>query len=239
MENLELQTQIINLGKLLVTELGLDTSTDTLSRWMAHYVSEKITLSESLPSGSEKQIVEKECFELILKLWKHRWTLPFGKRPLENFEPILKVLERLNTENPDPFFYRYHNPYLAEIDNDEGDSNEINDFVNKVLEIDRVARILIESLLQQAALKVKNEKIEMFLNNAINLTDNEDIRAIQMVYENDDSITSQNYNEGTLEKNYKIEKLKKRIEELENFTTVKELLLGIYKNDLNKFENNL
>ncbi len=88
MDDLEQQKQILNLGKVLVNELQLEPGTDTLSKWMAHYVAEKITLAEKMPQGQERIETEKECFETILKLWKHRWSLPSGKWPLETFEPI-------------------------------------------------------------------------------------------------------------------------------------------------------
>ena len=84
MEDSGLQTKVINLGKLLVKELGLETSNDTLSRWMAHYIAEKIAKSESLPLGKEKDDAEKDCLETILKVWERRWLLPSGKRPLED-----------------------------------------------------------------------------------------------------------------------------------------------------------
>ena len=42
MEQSEQQKAILELGKLFVKELDLEKSVDTLSRWMAHYVAEKI-----------------------------------------------------------------------------------------------------------------------------------------------------------------------------------------------------
>ena len=33
---------VLALGKKLVDELGLDQSVDTLGRWMAHYIAEKM-----------------------------------------------------------------------------------------------------------------------------------------------------------------------------------------------------
>ena len=73
MEHLEQQKKAINLGKLLVNELGLESSNDTLSRWMAHYISEKMLLAEKLPEGEEKNKAEKDCFETILKLKKKQF----------------------------------------------------------------------------------------------------------------------------------------------------------------------
>ncbi len=104
MENLELQKQIISLGKLLVKELGSEENVDTLSRWIAHYLAEKILEAEALLIVQEKKDVERECFEIILKLWEQRWVLPSGKRPFEEFEPLLEVLEKINPEALHVFF---------------------------------------------------------------------------------------------------------------------------------------
>jgi hypothetical protein len=85
MEQSEQQKAILELGKLLVKELGIQKSVDTLSRWMAHYVAEKIKYSEELPEGAKKKAAEKECFALILDLWKHRWNYKSDRQPLKNF----------------------------------------------------------------------------------------------------------------------------------------------------------
>ncbi len=103
MENSELQEQIINLGKLFVQELKLDPGVDTFSKWMAHYIAEKMKVAEQALSDEDKKEAEKECFETILALWKHRWSLPSRKRPSEEFEPILKTLERLNPDAKEIF----------------------------------------------------------------------------------------------------------------------------------------
>ena len=115
MENSELQEQIINLGKLFIQELKLDPGVDTFSKWMAHYIAEKMKMAEQALSDEDKKEAEKESFETILALWKHRWLLPSRKRPLEEFEPILKTLERLNPEKQEPFFYHSLDHELSEL----------------------------------------------------------------------------------------------------------------------------
>lgn len=117
METSEQQKKIINLGKQFVDELGLDSGVDTFSKWMAHYIAEKMTLAEQLPVGDNKNAVEKECFDIILTLWKHRWLLPSGKRPLEDFELILKLFKKLDPDNPEPFLYRRFENDLHEAEN--------------------------------------------------------------------------------------------------------------------------
>lgn len=238
MENSELQEQIINLGKLFVQELKLDPGGDTFSKWMAHYIAEKMANAEQALSDENKKEAEKECFETILALWKHRWLLPSRKRPLEEFEPILKTLERLNPEEQEPFFYHSLDHELSKLEKSNPDLKEITDYTNMALQIDKAARIWIDFVLNQAALKAKNGKTESFLNNSINIHDNDDATIIRIVLDSDPAIGFENSKGGNVQKKYQTEKLKKRIEELEKFSKLNEFLLEKYKKDLITVEMN-
>ena len=153
MEDLKQQDQIIYLGKLLVKELGLENSVDTLSRWMAHFLAEKISLVERLPESIEKENAQKECFEIILKLWESRWELPSGRRLLENFRPILNVLEKINPENREPFFYRQASR-VVETDK-VSNIDEINKYIETIEQIDKVTRIWMISSYNKLYQKLK------------------------------------------------------------------------------------
>lgn len=222
MEYLKQQEQIINLGKLLVKELGLEDGVDTLSRWMAHYLADKIKLIESLPVGKEKEDAKKKCFEIILKLWENRWNLSTGKRPLENFEPILKVLEKINPEKEEPFFYTQANRISDKIT----DSEEINKYLEIILKIDKVARIWTDFLLQQAALKAKDEKTDAILNNAFPTPYNDDIDAIQILLNDMEDFPKKD----------KHKTFQKRIEELEKFAELNEFIMEEYKKEFSRME---
>ncbi|WP_423147896.1 hypothetical protein [Rubrolithibacter danxiaensis] len=238
MENSELQEQIINLGKLFVQELKLDPGSDTFSKWMAHYIAEKMKMAEHAMSDEDKKEAEKECFETILALWKHRWLLPSRKRPLEEFEPILKTLERLNPEEQEPYFYHSLDHELSELEKSNPDLKEITSYTNMALQIDKAARIWIEFILNQAALKAKNEKTESFLENSTNIHDNDDARIVRIILDIDPAIGLENYNDDAFQKKYLAEKLKKRIEELERFSKLNKVLLEKYKKDLITVETN-
>jgi hypothetical protein len=88
---------ILELGKKIVTELGLDESVDTLGRWMAHYVAEVIRASETA-QPEERQAKLAQCTIAILQLWKHRNDLPHGSRPFEGFELALRALGEPRSE---------------------------------------------------------------------------------------------------------------------------------------------
>jgi len=217
MEDLKRQNQIINLGKLLVKELGLENGVDTLSRWMSHYVAEKISLVERLPEGKEKENTLKECFDAILKLWENRWELPQGKRPLEKFEPILNVLNRINPEKEESFFYRHSE--VGKISN----SDDISKYITMSEQIDKVARIWIDFLLQQATQLVKDEKTKDMLDYAVATSNNYDIDTIQILYNDIEDFT----------KKYKEETFQKRIDELEKFAKLNEFILNEYRKESN------
>ncbi len=236
MENLELQEKVLNLGKLFVKELKLEPGVDTFSRWMAHYIAEKMTAAEQALSDEDKKEAEKECFETILALWKHRWLLPSRKRPLEEFEPILKTLERLNPEEQEPFFYHSLDQELSELEKGNPALKEVTGYTNMALQIDKAARIWIEFVLNQAALKAKNEKTASFLDNSINIHDNDDTKIVRVILDSDPTIGFENYNNDTVQKKYLIKKLKKRIEELERFSKLNEVLLEKYTKDLAAIE---
>jgi len=228
MENLEQQTQVINLGKQFVNELGLDSSVDTFSKWMAHYIAEKMVQAEQSPSGQGKNEAEKECFETILELWKRRWLLPSGHRPLEKFGPILKVLERINPDRREPFFYRFSEPEILEEEKTDAESKDIDDYIKMILQIDKTARIMIDSLLRQGASKAKNEKIEELLKYSVNLNDNDDAKVIRILLDNG-LMDSTNYKDADVQKKYQIEKIKNRIDELEKFAELNELVIENYR----------
>ena len=232
MENLEQQTQIINLGKIIVQQLSIDNSTDTLSRWMAHYIAEKITLAETMLVGEEKENAEKECFETILKLWEHRWLLPAGKRPLEDFESIYKVLERINPEKEDLFFYKFYNQDTSENNDENLEPREMSECVDTVLKIDKAARIWLNYILGQAALKLKNENTDIVLKNAVKLSDNNDIQIIQLIFDNNPTLDPDKFQEDSFKKKHKLETLKKRVYELEKYSAINKLILDSYKKEL-------
>jgi hypothetical protein len=137
---------VLDLGRALVEELGLDPSADTLSCWMAHYIAELIVEAETA-SIQERQAKSTNCANAILDLWGHRQQLPNGKRPFEDLEPIMRALESLDPTDDAPRYFR--SPRVAV------DKTEQNEETRKWLELadglDYSARILIRYCLTQAA----------------------------------------------------------------------------------------
>jgi hypothetical protein len=86
------EEEIIKLGKKLVKELGLEYSTNTLARWMSHYLAELIQNIEKSESKEEKKVLQQECCDIILKIWSQKENLPIT-RPLDNLKPVIEILQ--------------------------------------------------------------------------------------------------------------------------------------------------
>lgn len=233
MENLEVSQKIIDLGKSIVKELGLDPGVDTLSKWMAHYVAEKIELSEKL-IGSKKTKAEKECFEIILKLWENRWSVPVLRDYMNEFTPLLETLKKLNPNKKAPFFYPSEIQFYLEKEKDESD--EIKNHLDDALRVDKLARSIISDLLYRAAsgLELNDEKAE-HIRHAIDLIDYPDTTIIKFTTDYDEYLKSQEGEEPD-ETKEKVGELKKRIRELEEFNSSKDALIERYKKQLMEIE---
>lgn len=237
MENLELQEKIINLGKLFVKELNLEPGVDTFSRWMAHYLAEKISITEH-SEGSKKEVAEKECFDVILKLWEHRHSLPSGRRPLQSFEPIIDTLSKLNPDTEEPYFYNaMRNQDLVELEIENLDYKSVEEWMSIAKEIDKTARIWIEYALNQATNNAQNQRTKEWLDNAVNLSDNADTKIINLLLDNNPSFDIEDYDKNDFSKQYDIERLRKRISELKKYSELNKFLLTKYEYELKKLSN--
>ncbi|MFT3948211.1 MAG: hypothetical protein QM763_14670 [Agriterribacter sp.] len=229
MENSELPEQIINLGKLFVQELKLDPGSDTFSKWMAHYIAEKMTLLEQLSPGSEKKEVEKECFETILKLWERRSALPSGKRPFESFEPILKLIQEIDPENRKSYYVKMNLSHasLPLIDGDISKLTSMEEWLNSAKEIDEVARMLIIYSLKKASAIAKNDRIQEFINNAIDSSDNQDVITVRLLIDG-----CENLSDAETRKNLNIQRNQEKIQQLEKFVKTIQLYIDEFKKEI-------
>jgi len=237
MEQLEQQKAILELGKLLVKELGLEKGVDTLSRWMAHYVAEKIYHAEALPEGVKKRNVEKECFSLILDLWKHRWNYKSDRQPFRNFNYLFDVLQNLDPEREEPYYYRFTDARSNEEETENFDPSQLKNLSPLALQIDKVARIWINYLLHEAASKTKNENIKKLIDCAVKLPDSMDAHIIQYVLiDSVEDVDIPPIDEEELERKSKIKTLTRHIAELHKFKEVNEYLICQFKKELNDLE---
>ncbi|HCN36675.1 MAG TPA: hypothetical protein DIS94_03055 [Bacteroidetes bacterium] len=231
MANLKAKKKIINLGKLFVKELNLEPGNDTLSRWMVHYIAEKMYQIENSKAKAKAEI-EKDCFETILKLWKHRYYILNGKKPLQNFEQILELLNKLNPNNKETYFYKsLKSNSLDKLEKENSQFKYIELLTNLANDIDKVARIWIDLVLAEIARVSLNSETKNWIKNAIDLQDNKDINIVIQLAGNNVNIGSKKNKNLELEKQRK-ETIKKRIKELRKFSKINKFFLAYYKREL-------
>ncbi|NKC15030.1 MAG: hypothetical protein GKR94_23425 [Gammaproteobacteria bacterium] len=168
---------VLDLGKKLVDELGLDKGVDTLGRWMAHYIAELILDAESA-APEDKASKQARCASTILDLWQHRAELPNGARPFEDVEPILRALERLDPCDETPRYFRQPRVMAA----DAGPDTEVEQWLKIADGIDSTARQLIRHCLACAAQTAQAKTAEwVSLAEAAGLDDDMDVRASRIL----------------------------------------------------------
>lgn len=239
MENSEVQKKAISLGKLLVNELGLEPGVDTLARWMAHYISEQISIAENA-KGKDKEKAEKNCFETILKLWDHRSSHPKDKRPFSKFEPIFKTLQQLNPEKETPHYYgRMPESNFEALEKIE----TAKDWLETAELLDKVARVSIEYALTEAASIAGSSETLEWLQSSDNLGASDDTRIIKILVKNkgtnlnffdfdDESEEEKAANKEEYNYQFVIEKIKGRIAQLDAFTQINQKIYERLNQDL-------
>src|SRR5690349_21841411 len=95
---------VMELGKQLIQQLGLSNTVDTLARWLAHTLAEKISAVETVPP-QERAARQAEVVDLILKLWTHRRHFPRGVRPFEDLEGLATALTLLDPKDKRPHYF--------------------------------------------------------------------------------------------------------------------------------------
>ena len=137
---------ILEIGRALIKELALEPGDDTLCRWMAHYIAELIEGAETATETDRPEKLAK-CSEIILALWQHRYELPNGKRPFEEFEPIFRAIESLDPDDDTPRYFR-----SVRNASDKADVNaESKKWFELAEGLDYSAKILIRYCLEQAS----------------------------------------------------------------------------------------
>lgn len=196
---------VLTLGKKLVDELGLDQSVDTLGRWMAHYVAEKMEAAESA-AGEDHNRKMSECSDAILKLWAHRSELQNDQRPFKEFGQIFRVLQSLDIDDPTPRYFRRARSAVKQ--DDEGDATK--QWLKVASGIDDAARVLIRYCLATAAQEaVDKSRDRVELAEVIADEEDIDVRTVRAFVEDAEVLNSENPDDTV---RVKIEDLLKKLE---------------------------
>lgn len=168
---------LLDLGKKLVDELGLDESVDTLGRWMAHHIAELILDAESA-APEDKRLKQERCASAILDLWQHRAEFPNGVRPFEDVEPVLRALESLGPCDETPRYFRQPRMMAADAEPD----TEAGKWLDIADNIDSTARQLIRHCLARASQTAQEKTAEwVALAEAAGFDDDMDVRALRIL----------------------------------------------------------
>jgi len=225
-----MKMETLNLGKLLVNELGLESSVDTLSRWIAHYIAQLMTEMES-STGADKCAKEEKCFEAILKLWKHRAYFEGNKNPFEGFIPIFQTLEKLNPDNENPFYFR--SSFSRRSSEGGNEENAINQYLQLALKIDEISRVWIQFVLQQATELATDTKTKEWIAAATPFAANDEVSLISCLLSgyNADADNAMDSTEAL------VEIIERRIEQLCNFREFNEELIALYTDELKRIQS--
>ncbi len=219
MDNSATRAKATNLGNELVKALKLEPGGNTLTRWMAHYIAEQITLAENT-TGPAKAAAEERCFNTILALWQQRRALPNGRRPFEDFEPILKTLGRLNPDGTKAFFHRMSQMDEATAAKENADVLKLMKFVDAV---DVAARIVIELALESAAENASSNATKVMLREALPSTADLDLDIIRRMTEAADQAGPSDP---------RIELIAKRLDQLDWFLEISKGVRKAYADEL-------
>jgi hypothetical protein len=134
MDNSELSREVIELGKRLVAEAGIDDhERDSLGRWLAHDIAQKMSDADRL-TGPEGAAARDACAAAIYRLWEHRAVVPRTQRPFASIETAVQVLERLDLASS-------ANRYFPEPQRHQSSDT----WLSKAVAIDRAARVLLRA----------------------------------------------------------------------------------------------
>lgn len=225
MVNLETQKSIIKLGEQIVKELKLDSHGDTISRWMANYIAEQITIAKK-STGPKKRNAEKKCFEVILKLWESRSYLPNGKRPFEKFEIISETLEKISPDNITPYYYTVKDKSKSK------KNKKLKNLLETAQVIDEAARVWLDQIFSEAIKYATTKEVKSYVKSAMHFKPNNDITVLVKFLAEDEN--NEKKNKAVQEE---IERLKFRLQQIENFVAYSKRLKNYFEIELEKLNN--
>jgi hypothetical protein len=216
--------EVINLGKAIIAELGMEVDCNTPARWLVHYIAENIHKSENC-QGEEKDAAERKCVDAIFKLWHHRSELPRGINPFTEFDSVFRGLSRLDNSSQKPYFNEF-SQFDHEVDQDE--SPESKQWVNIAISIDKVAKELVSESFNSAAAVAITDKSKKILKLAPEGA-GEDIRIILSFLSDEDGESKS--------KDKEIKVLESKLAKVEALKSICDVFSEKYKHELLQLES--
>ncbi|MCV3264740.1 hypothetical protein OGZ01_28705 [Vibrio harveyi] len=208
----EIHEEVIGLGKKLLQSFEASERDET-TEWIINYLAEQMYESESSNELSMREAKNK-CFETILTLWQHRSHFPHGSsRPFEQFEPVFRALASLDPEDSYPRYYA-----LPEKE-EPNFSEDVRSWVTLGYGLDRTAKSLVSFAFEQAVASAKDEDTANWLSLLHETTQVDEARVLIAKLRGDNTF------EQATEKEQKIERYTKRIDQLKAFNSISSALV--------------
>lgn len=224
MESSKITSQeVINLGKAIITELGMEIDCNTPARWLVHYIAENIHKSENC-QGEEKDVAERKCVDAIFKLWHHRSELPRGINPFTEFDSVFRGLSRLGNSSQKPYFNEF-SQFNHQIEPEE--TAESKQWVDIAISIDKAAKTLVSEGFELAANAALTEKSKNILSLAPEGS-GDDIQIMLNLLTNKDPNKSSDE---------KVKKIQLKIQSIEALKAVCDVFIETLNNDLSLLED--
>jgi hypothetical protein len=196
---------------------------------MVHYIAEQIKISKSA-KGEKKLEAEGNCFETILKLWKHRAYLPSGHRPFENFETIYRVLEKIDPSNKRQYYYEPPIDKKLNSNKRKKIATDVKKWLDIALVIDEAARVWLSQVFKYAAQSAMDKETINWLQTMSGISKENDYSVIIRLLDED---SENNEKQAENIKIDKMNKLKDRIKQLDAFVKDSKNLKKLYLQELN------
>ncbi|MCD1278273.1 hypothetical protein DVY93_00635 [Psychrobacter sp. CCUG 69069] len=203
------------LGKNLVEEYGLESSTSTLERWMLHYLAELFDKEREYGNADETKTIQLEIKEIILEFWRLRYRLADEDSLFKKNQALIDTLEKISPQSVIPIS-SFFNPY------DSKDTLEVSEagWQERLLAIDKSSKVVMS----HCVLKYLNDIADK--NNDI-------VKLIESIeaFNSPESFLSRFYGDETAETD-KIENIEERIQNLTVFIDTAESVLEEYRSEL-------
>ena len=203
------------LCKTLIEEYGLESSTNTLERWMLHYLAELFDKEKECDNADEIKTIQLEIKEIILEFWRLRYRLADEDSLFKKNQALIDTLKKISPQSVIPIS-SFFNPY------DSKDALEVSEagWQEKLLAIDKSSKVVMS----YCVLKYLNDIADK---------NNEIVKIIESIeaFNSPESFLSKFYVDETAETD-KIENIEERIENITIFVDTAHSVLEEYRSEL-------
>ncbi|PVW04769.1 hypothetical protein DEA06_08320 [Microbacterium sp. Gd 4-13] len=125
---------------------------DLLSRWMAHYMAERMRALDTL-SGNERTSAAQDVADLILRVWAHRAGARRTENPTEVSEQVVRAVARLD----DQAVWQYLDIF-ADVPGPSRTQTDADSSLRFAESLERETRVLVRALVAQAAANAEDHE---------------------------------------------------------------------------------